>query len=135
MLKQRRDFPERLDELVVLSKRRWEQIVRFIHDEKIPRQLGAWSAGCRVRDSAGRQKLLQDVRLPQVVVGGDNARERSPRVGVQAKSPLNGMGFRAVDKIEVEGKFRLHLALPLLCERRGRENQDPTNAPANQQLP
>src|ERR1039458_4352698 len=106
----------------------------LIHDEKIPRQLGTWATGGRIRDPAGREKLLQDVRLPQVVVGGDNARECAPRVGVQAKAPLNRVRFGAVDQIEVERELRLHLALPLLCERRGRENQDPPHTAADQQF-
>src|ERR1700680_634601 len=72
-----------------------------------------------------REELLQDVRLAQVVVGCDDARKRTPRIGVQPKSPLNSMRLGAVDQIEVERKLRLHLALPLLRERSWRENQDP----------
>src|SRR5260370_1026830 len=73
VLKERRDLPERLDELVVLAERRGEQIVGFVNDEKIPRQLSTWATGSRIGDTTGREKLLQDVRLAQVIVGRDNA--------------------------------------------------------------
>src|SRR5690242_3242263 len=43
VLKQRRDLTESLDELVVLSEGRGEQIVCLVHDEKIPGQLGTWA--------------------------------------------------------------------------------------------
>ena len=116
VLKQRRDLPECLDELVVLAEGRREQIVGLIDDEKIPRQLSAWATRGGIRGAACREKLLQDVWLAQVIIGRDNARECAPRIGVQPKSPLNRMRLGAVDQIEVERELRLHLALPLLRE-------------------
>src|SRR5688572_22020793 len=96
----------------------------LVHDQKVPRQLGTWAAGGRFGHSASRQKLLQDVRLPQVVIGGDNAWKCAPRIGIKTQPPLDRMRFGAIDQIEVQRELRLHLALPLLCERSWRENQD-----------
>ena len=66
---------------------------------------------------ARSEELLENVRLPKIIVGSNDARVGSPWIGIKADSPLERMGFCSINKIKVESELGLHLPLPLLTER------------------
>ena len=74
------DQPQHLTQLAVVAEGRGHQVVAFVDDQEVPGKPGR-----PVVRLAGGQELLLDVRLAQVVVGGDDAAERAPGVCVDAE--------------------------------------------------
>ena len=118
---------EGLAELAVFTERRRHEVVAFVHDQQIPREMGR-SFGRR----AGGKELLPYVRLPEIVVGRDDPGKRSPRVGIDAE--LSAMAFRGLTVDHLEGQRELlpEFLLPLVTERGGCENEDATDAAPEQ---
>jgi hypothetical protein len=108
--------------------------VRFIDNQQVPRKLCLWTTTCRVRCTASSEELLQNIRLPKVIVGSNDARVGSPRIGIKADSPLERMGFCPVDEIKVESKLGLHFPLPLLTERGRGQNQNAAHSTTDQKF-
>jgi hypothetical protein len=128
VFKKRTDFPQYLYKLVVLPERRRQEIVGFINNQQILRELCLGTATCKVRRVTRCKELLQNVGLPKVIVGSDNARVCSPGIGIKAYSALKRMRFCPIDEIKIKGELGLHLPLPLLSEGCWGQDQDPANA-------
>ena len=115
--------------LAVFAEGRRHQVVALVDDEQIPGQMRR-----AFRGAAGRPELLQHVRLAQVVVGGDDAAERAPRIRIHAEPAAQALGFLAVHHLEAKRELLPQLVLPLPAQRRRRENQDAPDAAPEQQL-
>ena len=116
-------------QLAVLPERRRHQVVAFIDDQQVPRQVRG-----PFRGMAGRQELLAHVRLAQIVVGRDDTVERTPRIGVHAEAPARTVGLVAVHHLEAKRELLPQLVAPLPAQRGGGEHQDAADASPEQQL-
>ena len=105
--------------------------MRLINNQQVPWPLGSLMG---VRGAAVGNELLQYVRLAQVVIGGDDSGQCTPRVGFQAHIFLKLVGGRLVDDVKAEGKLVLHLLLPLRAQRCWREDQHTPDATFAHQL-
>src|SRR5690606_27399702 len=82
VLEPRRDPLEHLRHVGVGSKARRREVVGLVNNEKIPAQA---PVGARLRS---RSKLLEHVRLLQIVVTGDDAVVAAPSIRIDADLAL-----------------------------------------------
>ena len=108
MLELRRKESQHSAKLAVLAEGRRHQVVALVDDQEVPgkvrRSLGS---------AAGREELLQDVGLAQVVIGDDDAAERAPGARVHAEPAAQALGLVAVHDLEAERELLPELLLPL----------------------
>ena len=100
VFEERTDLSECFYKLVVFAERGGENIARFIDDQQVPRELCLRTAACRIGCVARGEELLQNVGLAEVIVGSDDTRVRSPRIGIKADSALESMRFRPIDEVK-----------------------------------
>ena len=129
VLELRRHQAQHAAELAVFAERRRHQVVALVDDQQVPGKM--WRS---LRRAAGGQKLLKHVGLSQVVIRGDDAAERAPGRGVHAEPAAQALRPLAVDHLEPLRELVPQLFLPLLPQRGRREDQDPLDASAEQQL-
>jgi hypothetical protein len=82
----------------------------------------------------GFAEHAQGVLALQVVHGGDEAREVSPGVGVEAALAAQSLDERAVDDGEIEPELLQHFVAPLDLQGRRANHQDAVGAVAEHQL-
>ena len=129
VLEPRRHQPEHLAEPAVFAEGGRHQVMALVDDQQVP-----WQMRRARRRVAGRKELLLHVRLAQVVIGSDGAAERAPRVGVHAQAAAQTLGFRTVHDREPKRKLFPEFFLLLPAQRGRRQDQDPLDAAAQQQL-
>lgn len=116
-------------QIAVVAERRGHQVVAFIDDEQIPGQVRR-----TFRRPAGGQELGENILLPQVVIGGDDAAEGTPGVRVHAKAAVQRVGLGPVHEVERQGELLPHLVAPLETERRRGQDQDALDPPPQEEL-
>ena len=129
MLELRRDEPQRLAQLAVLAQRGRHQVVALVHDQQVPGQVR------RSLGNTGRgEELLPHIGLAQVVVGGDDAVEGTPGIGVHAEFSAEAVGRLPVHDLEAQGELVAEFVPPLVAERGRGEDEDAADTAAEQQF-
>ena len=123
------DPPQHLAQLAVVAEGRGHQVVAFVDNQEVPGKPGR-----SVGRLAGGQELLLDVRLAQVVVGGDDAAEGAPGVCVDAEFAAQPLRPVAVDDLEWQGELGVEFLAPLHAQCRRRQDEHPADASAQQEL-
>ena len=129
VLELRRDQPQRAAELAVLAERSGHQVVALVHDQQVPRQVRR-----ALGNAGGGEELLAHVGLAQVVVGGDDAVEGTPRVRVHTEAAAEAVGRLPVHDLEAQRELVAEFVAPLVAKRRRGEDEDAPYAPSEQQL-
>ena len=101
MLEARRDDAKHATQVAVLAERRRHQVVALVNDQQVPRQVRR--ALRRVRRG---KELLEDVVLPQVVIGRDDAAEGAPGFASMPIRRRSAKVSSAVDQIKGQGELR-----------------------------
>jgi hypothetical protein len=123
------DETEHATEVTVVTEGGGHEVVAFVENEQVP-----WEVRGAFGSAAGGEELFEDVILTEVVVGGDDAAEGSPGVGVHSESAAEGMSFVAVDEVELEREFVPHFVAPLEAECGGGEDEDALDAASEEEF-
>ena len=120
---------QHLDQIALLAHGGRGEVVRLVHNEQIP-----WQVGLAFAALGGRHETLQHIRLLEVVVTGDDARTAAPGIGIQPHFTPEFIGILAVHQVKREREFAPQFVLPLLTQRSRGEDEHATDAAAQEQF-